>query len=57
MRFGEALAHARAGKRIARHGWNGKGMYVYMTKGHLLPTDEWDVPFTPGEILTENGVK
>ena len=22
-----------------------------------LPTDEWDVPFTPGEILTENGVK
>ncbi len=21
-----------------------------------LPTDEWDVPFTPGEILTENGV-
>lgn len=22
-----------------------------------LPTDEWDVPFPPGEILTENGVK
>lgn len=22
-----------------------------------LPADEWDVPFTPGEILTENGVR
>lgn len=22
-----------------------------------LPADEWDVPFAPGEILTENGVR
>ena len=36
MRFGEALAHARKGKKIARHGWNGKNMYVYMTPGHNI---------------------
>ena len=41
MRFGEVIEHARNGKKIARHGWNGKGMYVYMTKGRLVPTDEW----------------
>lgn len=52
MRFGEALAHARAGKRIARLGWNGKNMYVYMTKGRLMPTDEWVVSM-PSQELTE----
>ena len=52
MRFGEALAHARAGKRIARLGWNEKSMYVYMTKGRLLPTDEW-VASMPSQELTE----
>lgn len=52
MRFGEALAHARAGKRIARLGWNGKGMYVYMTKGRLMPADEWMV-MLPSQELTE----
>ena len=52
MRIGEALAHARAGKRIARLGWNGKGMYVYMTKGRLLPVDAWEVRM-PSQELTE----
>ena len=52
MRFGEALAHARAGKRIARLGWNGKNMYVYYTKGRLLPTDDWVVRM-PSQELTE----
>lgn len=52
MRFEEALAHARAGKRIARLGWNGKGMYVYMTKGQLLPVDAWEARM-PSQELTE----
>lgn len=28
--FGGALSALRDGKRIARHGWNGKGMFVYL---------------------------
>ena len=52
MRFGEAIECARNGKKIARHGWNGKGMYVYMTKGRLVPTDEWVVRM-PSQELTE----
>lgn len=27
--FGEAVEAAKAGKRIAREGWNGKGMFVF----------------------------
>ena len=52
MRFGEALVYARNGKRIARLGWNGKGMYVYMTKGRLLPVGAWEVRM-PSQELTE----
>jgi len=28
MDFGEALRFARAGKRISRAGWNGRGMWI-----------------------------
>ena len=52
MRFGEALAYARNGKRIARLGWNGKGMYVYMKPGLLIPLDMWQASM-PTEEPTE----
>lgn len=52
MRFGEAIECARRGRKIAREGWNGKGMYVYMTKGRLMPADEW-VTRMPSQELTE----
>ena len=29
MNFSEALSEVKAGKKIARKGWNGKGMFVY----------------------------
>lgn len=41
MKFGEAIECARSGKRIAREGWNGKGMYVYMTRAHPVSADAW----------------
>lgn len=34
MNFGEAIAAAQQGKRIARAGWNGKGMFVYQMPGY-----------------------
>lgn len=52
MRFGEAIEKALEGKKIARHGWNGKGMYVYLTEGRGIPTDEWVVRL-PSQELTE----
>ena len=52
MRFGEAIEKACEGKRTARHGWNGKGMYVYLSEGRGIPTDEW-VARMPSQELTE----
>lgn len=34
MKFGEAIEAARAGKKITREGWNGKGMYVVYRTGY-----------------------
>lgn len=36
--FSVALAQLKAGKRIARQGWNGKGMYV-VAQAHTTTTD------------------
>lgn len=30
MLFGEAIEAMKAGKRVAREGWNGKGMYLFI---------------------------
>ena len=52
MRFGEALAHARKGRKIARHGWKGKNMYVYMIPGRIIPLEMWQATM-PSEKPTE----
>jgi hypothetical protein len=33
MCFGSALAEIKAGKRVAREGWNGKGMFLFLVPG------------------------
>ena len=33
MSFGEALILLRHGKRVAREGWNGKGMFLFLVPG------------------------
>jgi len=33
MNFGEALTAIKAGKRVARAGWNGKGMFLFLVPG------------------------
>lgn len=35
MNFGQALEAMKNGEHVARNGWNGKGMFVY-----LVPTTE-----------------
>jgi len=36
MTFGHALEAMKGGHRVARAGWNGKGMWVAMTPGSLF---------------------
>lgn len=33
MNFGEALKQLKLGKRVARSGWNGKGMFLFLVNG------------------------
>jgi hypothetical protein len=33
MNFGSAIEATKQGKKIAREGWNGKNMFVYLEKG------------------------
>jgi hypothetical protein len=39
MDFGEAIRALKAGRSVARAGWNGKGMHIYLEE-HL----SWAVP-------------
>jgi hypothetical protein len=32
MDFGQAIATLKSGGRVARHGWNGKGMYLELQR-------------------------
>lgn len=33
MPFSEALEHVKAGRRVARDGWNGKDMFIFLVPG------------------------
>lgn len=45
LSFGAALEIAKAGGRIARTGWNGKGMFVFMR-----PADELHIDFVVNKV-------
>lgn len=36
MNFGQAIEALKEGKKVARNGWNGKGMYLYLVKGQEI---------------------
>lgn len=36
MNFSEALDAIKAGGRVARSGWNGKGMFVFLVPGSVF---------------------
>lgn len=37
MNFGQALGELNNGSKVARSGWNGKGMFIYLVKGTFIP--------------------
>lgn len=34
MDFGRAISELKDGKRVAREGWNGKGMFLFLQPGY-----------------------
>lgn len=59
LNYGQALEAAKRGKRIARSGWNGKGMFVFMRPSDVLSADFLPVvkslPDTVKVFLAEKG--
>ena len=43
--FGQAIEALKEGKRVARQGWNGKGMFIFMR-----PADELEVSFVIDKV-------
>ena len=52
MNFSEALQLLKDGKCVARIGWNGKGMYLY-----LVPGSEFEVSRPPLDQHLPRGTK
>lgn len=36
MNFSDALLNIKAGRRVARLGWNGQGMFLYLVGGSMF---------------------
>lgn len=36
MNFGQAIEALKVGKKVARSGWNGKGMFLFLREGRLI---------------------
>lgn len=54
MTFGQAIEALKEGKKVARIGWNGQGMFVYYVPAAKYPPSTdiakqafggWDVPY------------
>lgn len=45
MDFGAAIRALKAGKRVARRGWNGKGMWLI-----LVPASDWSASVGPSYV-------
>jgi hypothetical protein len=37
--FSEALIHLKSGKKVARQGWNGKGMFLFLVNGSTFQVE------------------
>lgn len=52
--FGDAVRAAEKGHRIARKGWNGKGMWLSYTPGMMVPAEKFWSPANK-KFAEENG--
>ena len=39
MNFGDALCALKDGRMVQRTGWNGKGMFLYLVEGSMVPVE------------------
>jgi hypothetical protein len=49
MNFGQAIEALKSGSKVAREGWNGKGMFLYHVPAQSYPADTEVAKATFGE--------
>lgn len=54
MDFGKALEALKQGKKVARKGWNGKGMFLWLKPSAVVKA-EWCKDPLLKELAEENG--
>lgn len=54
MNFGEAIAALKEGKKVARQGWNGKGMYLWLMPAAKVKAEWCKEPHLKA-LAEENG--
>ena len=54
MTFGGAIAALKQGKKVARQGWNGKGMWLWLKEGTMVKSD-WCHDSALKAIADKNG--
>ena len=47
MNFGQAIEALKEDKKVARSGWNGKGMFLVLIKTNDYFDDEYGYPLDP----------
>ena len=55
LNFGQALEALKEGKRVAREGWNGKGMFLFLLPAGTVPTKAIYHPSLRAVIESEIG--
>lgn len=54
MNLGEAIAALKAGKRVTRKGWNGKGMFLWLKPQTVIKSD-WCKDSMLKKLCDDNG--
>ena len=54
MDFGKAIALLKAGRKVTRKGWNGKGMFLWLKPGAEIKA-EWCKDPVLKELAEDNG--
>lgn len=54
MNFGQAIEALKAGRKVRRAGWNGKGMFLWLKPGTMVKT-EWCHDMLLAQLAEDNG--
>jgi hypothetical protein len=54
MNFGQAIEHLKQGNKVARAGWNGKGMFLVYIKGSVVAPYN-STPYHDNKIMDIDG--